>query len=389
MPALFVVLVIAIYLEPTLGGAEDNPALRELDAWWLAAGIVAANALTLRRQYPLLSMSIVTAAVTFVGVAPYELAPVGWMIYVSAFALGRYSTLGRSLVGLALFAICLTLTLLSDQGLTGAGVAFVLAFGVLAWFAGRELQSWRDRVRVERANADLRVESERQARNMAITEERLRIAREVHDVVAHSMGLISVQAGMADAAFDVRPDEARRALGNILATSRSSLNEIRQVVGTLRDDQDGASSYRRPVGVAEFDALFADTEEHGLVVHRRVDLGGVLHGGVGTSIYRIVQQALTNVIEHADASEVHVTVLHDGGAVQLEIVDDGLVGRSHDSGSRRRGGFGIIGMRERARAFGGVLHAGPVDGGGFRVSASIPVPDHGDAPDAVDRTGVR
>ncbi len=373
VPLVFLVLVVAIYLEPSLGGEEDNPALRPLDVWWLLAGIIAANALTLRRAAPLVSAAIVMTAVAFVGAAPYDLAPVGWMVYVSAFALGRYSTPLRSLIGLAMFTGAVGVTLLSDQGLTGAGVAFGMAFAALAWFAGRELGSWRDRVRVERANADLLVASERQALDLAITDERLRIAREVHDVVAHSMGLISVQAGMADAAFDARPDEARQAVRNILAASRRSLGEIRQIVTTLRDTDAAGSGYSALPSIAELDRLVAETEAHGLTVARRIEVGTDLPGGLGMSVYRIVQQALTNVVEHADASHVNVTVLQDDQTVTVEIVDDGTAVRPTAGGSPSGRGFGIVGMRERARAFGGDLTAAPVAGGGFRVAASIPV----------------
>ncbi len=374
VPVAFLALVVAIYLEPALGGEEDNPALRPLDGWWLLAGVVAANALTLRRSVPLASAAVVMVAVALVGAAPYDLAPVGWMVYVSAFALGRYSTPLRSLVGLALFAGAIGVTLLSDQGLTGAGVAFGLAFAVLAWFAGRELGSWRERVRVERSNADLRVASERQAMDLAITDERLRIAREVHDVVAHSMGLISVQAGMADAAFDARPDEARQALRNILAVSRRSSVEIRQIVGALREaDRSGPGRSPLP-SVSELDDLFAQTEAHGLIVVHGVEVPSDLPGSLSMSVYRIVQQALTNVIEHAGASRVQVAVRMKDHAVAIEVVDDGSATAGATAVASTARGFGIAGMRERARAFGGSLSAGPLADGGWRVGATIPVP---------------
>lgn len=372
VPLVFLLLVVAIYLEPSLGGEENNPALRPLDGWWLLAGVIGANALTLRRSAPLASATAVVLVVAFVGAAPYELAPVGWMVYVSAFALGRYSTPLRSLVGLALFSVAVVLTWLSDQGLTGAGVAFVLAFGGLAWFAGRELRSWRDRVRAEQANADLRVASERQALDLAIIDERLRIAREVHDVVAHSMGLISVQAGMADAAFDVRPDDAHEAVRNILNTSRTSLREIRQIVGTLRETDAAAPVHPPVLAVADLGRLFDETERHGVTVNPKVGLVSDVSGALGMSVYRIVQQALTNVVEHADASSVDVTVLQGDGAITLEIIDDG-VGLRPTRGEAAPRGFGIVGMRERARTFGGTFHAASVPGGGFRVAASIPL----------------
>ncbi len=386
VPLVFLVLVLAIYVEPSLGGEEDNPALRPLDVWWLLAGVVGANALTLRRSAPLASAAVVMAMVALVGAAPYDLAPVGWMVYVSAFSLGRYSTPLRSLAGLGLFAVAVGVTLGSDQGLTGAGVGFAVAFGVLAWFAGRELTSWRDRVRIEQANADLRVAAERQALELAVADERLRIAREVHDVVAHSMGLISVQAGMADAAFDARPDEARQAVRNILGTSRRSLREIRQIVGALRETDTASPAYLSVPAATDLERLFAETELQGLVVNACVDLEGELPGGLGMSVYRIVQQALSNAVEHAQATEVHVTVAQEDETLRVEVSDNGVGSSSADTERRRARGFGIVGMQERAKAFGGTLDAAAMPGGGFRVVAVMPLSTPGEhvADSAVD-----
>lgn len=136
---LFVVLIVVTYLEPTLAGDEGNPAFRPIDVWWLLLGLVGAVALVLRRRYPLTTVVAVIVVVQAVALAPYDVDPIAWMVYVAAFALGRYASLRRALFGLAVFAVLVAVSWFSDQALTATGVAFVLAFFTLAWLAGREM----------------------------------------------------------------------------------------------------------------------------------------------------------------------------------------------------------------------------------------------------------
>jgi signal transduction histidine kinase len=198
-----------------------------------------------------------------------------------------------------------------------------------------------------------------------VTDERLRIARELHDVVAHSMSVITIQADLGRLVLDREPAEAGAALGVIETTGREALVELRRMLGVLRDD--GAVPLAPVPGLAGLDGLVARTTAAGV----RVDV--VVRGtprplpaGVDLSAYRIVQEALTNVVKHADAAACRVTIGYVNDDVTLEVVDHGR------GGPPGPGGHGLVGMRERALLCGGDLAADPLADGGFRVRARLP-----------------
>ncbi len=383
VPLVFAVLIVATYLAPEVGGDHDNPALRPVDLWWLGAGLIGANALAFRQSHPLVMAGAVIAIVTVVGIAPYPLAPIAWMIYVASFALGRYGDGRQGAIALVWLTASVVVTWFSDQGLDGADVAFVYAFAVMVWLAGRELFRWRERVALEISTADRRVEFERRGVELALAQERLHIAQEIHDVVAHSLGVIAVQAGMASTAFDQRPEEARRAVDNIAITSRASLDEIRRILGMLRHGSDDDLAAPDLTGLPE---LIAGAEANGLVVDATIDLDPVaaIPAGIQSSAYRVVQQSLTNVLEHAAGSAVQLWVRNRDGVVEIEVLDDGSGGAGTDrEGTDGQGGgpdpgrasgdgYGLVGMRERVATYGGELRAGPEPTGGFRVAATVP-----------------
>ncbi len=201
----------------------------------------------------------------------------------------------------------------------------------------------------------------------AVADERLRIAQELHDVVAHSMGVIAVQAGVGAHVIDRDPAEAKRSLEAIAGTSRSTLTEIRRLLGVLRDD--GAAAYQPAPGLADLDRLVADLGDAGLPVTVRVEgASGDVPPGVDLTAYRIVQEALTNVLKHAGPARAAVTVTYEPDAVRLRITDDGR----GVNGATSEGGHGLLGMRERVGVYGGSLSAGPRTGGGFTVVAELP-----------------
>lgn len=220
----------------------------------------------------------------------------------------------------------------------------------------------------ERAEA-LEREREEEARR-AVADERLRIAQELHDVVAHSMGVIAVQAGAGVHVIDRDPHEAKRSLEAISETSRSTLTEIRRLLGVLRDDG-GPASYAPAPGLADLAALADDVTATGVTTTLALD--GVIAAappGVELTAYRIVQEALTNVMKHGGpgaTADVAVTVAAD--AVEIEVTDDG---RGIDLAAPPDGGHGLVGMRERVAVYGGTLDAGARPGGGFRVRAHLP-----------------
>ncbi len=204
----------------------------------------------------------------------------------------------------------------------------------------------------------------------AVGDEQARIARELHDVIAHSVSVIVVQASAADDVFDTRPDQARAALRSIEQAGRDALRELRTL---LAGDAPGDPDPTRPQpGLARLDELAEPLRLAGLevVVHREGEAPR-LPAGVDLSAYRIVQEALTNTLRHARATRAEVTVRYGAGAVEVEVRDDGrgvpLVADVNGAGQ------GLVGMRERAALLGGTLEAGPLPGGGYRVHARLPL----------------
>jgi signal transduction histidine kinase len=236
--------------------------------------------------------------------------------------------------------------------------------GVTAWVIGDSVRQRRRHAAVQREQSEAR----------AVEAERLRIARELHDMVAHSIAVIAVQAGMGRRVIDTQPAEARNALANIEETSRDTAAALRRMLGSLRRTDAGAGpAPRDPApGLADLDGLVARSAQAGVEVGLRRDGDPVpLPPDIDLSAYRIVQEAVTNVIRHAGVGRCDVAVQQDAGTLSIEITDDGSGGGGAGDGSRN----GITGMRERVSLLGGEFDAGPRPDGGFRVSARIPLPE--------------
>ena len=202
--------------------------------------------------------------------------------------------------------------------------------------------------------------------------ERLRIARELHDVVAHSFAAIALHAGVADHVKDARPDQVAEALREIKAVSSEASRELRAILGVLRRVDDGQSTIATR-GVGGLDALAATASSAGVAT--RVEISGRprrLLAAVDQAAYRIVQESLTNVLRHAGPARASVRVAYEPDRLVVEVVDDGHARGASDRGASPGTGHGIVGMRERALALGGELVAGMRTGGGFRVRASLP-----------------
>ncbi len=214
--------------------------------------------------------------------------------------------------------------------------------------------------------------SRRPAAGRRASEERLDIARELHDVLAHSISMINVQAGVALELMEQRPEQARTALTTIKQASRDALVEVQAVLGALRQAGEPAATAPTP-GMANLDRLVSGARAAGLRVEVHVD-GEPRPVPVGTDLaaYRILQESLTNVVRHAGATAVTVTVGYRLRELTLEVADDG---RTEANGHGPGSGSGIAGMRERAEALGGELDTGRRLGYGFRVLARLPLPD--------------
>ena len=246
-----------------------------------------------------------------------------------------------------------------------AGVA-LLAVYAAAWAVGDNMRTRRAHLRGLEERAE-RLERERLEHvRRATAEEQARIARELHDVIAHSVSVMVVQAAAAGDVFDSNPARAREALASIESTGRAALAELRRLLGIVRDAD---AAYAPQPGLAGLDELAEHVRAAGVEVDVRVEgASAPLAAGLDLAAYRIVQEALTNTLKHARATRATVTVRHRGAHVDLEVVDDGVAGGSGDGT-----GHGIIGMRERASLYGGELRAGPRREGGFAVLVTLPV----------------
>jgi signal transduction histidine kinase len=237
-----------------------------------------------------------------------------------------------------------------------------LALCLLAIAAG-------DVVRSRRVSTRRMLDAREQETLRRLGDERLRIAREIHDVVAHAMTAINVQAGVAAHLLERDPGQAYDALRHIKDASGEALSELRTTLDVLRDP-DQAPPTGPSGGLRDLEQLTGGLRSAGVAVELEVGPVGDLPASVQSAGYRIVQEALTNVARHAEASRTRISVQRRNGAVTIEVVDDGVARPTPDGGAA---GNGVRGMRERAAALGGSLEAGPEDRGGFAVRASLPV----------------
>ncbi|MEV5479694.1 MULTISPECIES: sensor histidine kinase [Streptomyces] len=283
-------------------------------------------------------------------------------------------------VGACAAAVLVTATLIRDPGLDNLWQHLALVAGMgLAAASGDATRSRRQLLAsaVERAERAERTREEEARRR--VTEERLRIARELHDVVAHHITLVNAQAGVAHHLMRTDPDQAYPALEHIRDTSRTALDELRATVGLLRYGE-GPEAPRDPVpGLADLDDLLSSFRHSGLdITLKRTGRPGTLPSITDLTAYRIVQEALTNTRKHAGAVSARVHLDHRTDGLRITVEDDGrgTPETSGDEGARPSPagtGHGMIGMRERAKAADGTLTAGPTPTGGFRIHAELPL----------------
>jgi signal transduction histidine kinase len=332
-----------------------------------------ALSLAVRRVYPVAVFAIVVAVTAFFGWVYGGYWPFAALL--AFYSVAAHSPRRRALVaGFVGFAF-LALPIAQDiewQPVTWSKVALYagrLAPLVAAWVLGDNMRTRREYFRaLEERAAQLEREQQANARRAA-AEEQARIAREVHDVVAHNLSVIIVQATAADAVFTSDPDDAQRAVRTIGTTARQALDELRRVLGVVRTGEERSPGFPPQPSLAQLDTLVGQVRAAGLAVE--LETSGEPHelpSALELSVYRIVQEALTNTLRHGDARHATVRLRYDTDAVDVEIVDDGT-----SSTANGGSGQGLIGMRERAAAFGGRVEAGPDAAGGFRVAARLPL----------------
>ena len=378
---ILLAVIVEIFLprnRPTVSGTS-----------WEVMGVtgytVAALGTLLRRRFPRGTLIFVNA-IAVVGVC---LRASGPTLFYLVLALYSVVAVSSRRVALIVVGIVSADTLAATIAGGGGGAEVVpsvigsLALLGVGWLAGENTRASRVYARrhadraAEKAEA-LEADRTEQVRR-AVADERVEIARELHDIVAHAMSVIAVRSGVARMVIDTQPEQAREALTIIETTTRRSLQEMRLLVGVLRDADDGPAALGPAPGLADLHRLVTDMAVAGVQVDLDVE-GPVrsLPPAADLSAYRIVQEALTNVVRHAGPTQVRVRIGFAPDEVDIEVVDRGPVCDVPPATMPRVGsGHGLIGMRERAALFGGELDAGPW-AGGFRVQTRLHINDlHG------------
>jgi signal transduction histidine kinase len=369
------IAITAALLAITTQVDDDRGDQRTVDFAGYVCVAVAGLALSVRRRWPMVALFGSAAGVMGYIVREYAGGPVFLAPLVVVYTLAVHRDRRGALVPTAI-AVGSLLVAGAVVDPTGNGLIHLLyvSWAIAALFLGEATRSRRERVAALEERARYLEESHEEEARRRVAEERLRLARDLHDVVAHSLASISVQAGVGAHVIDQHPEEARAALLAIKEVSKEALGELRATLGVLRQgaDDDGAPLAPAP-GLDGLGVLVGRLEQAGVPVELAVE-GPVrpLAPAVDVAAYRIVQESLTNVLRHAGPARAAVTVTYGDACVELEVVDDGRgAAATHVVGGSS--GHGIAGMQERATAVGGEVDAGPRPGGGYRVRARLPV----------------
>lgn len=386
--ALAAMLVITFDLR-LLHGLQHGPRFQAPSPAMAVATVAATLPVAVRRLWPVPVLAVVTiavAALTAVGRAPLTSdVMLGMAIYTAALRLPRSAAVA-ALVAVEAAILAGLLTAAATARGQNVMLHSMLAAAAM-WFVGagvRERRKYQAGL-AEQAAQQRRAEAER-GRHV-LQQERLRIARELHDVLAHSLSVVTVQAGVGRRLGAARPAEAQRALTAVEEASRGALDELRRVLGLLRADDEpdgpglpGAVPALAPApGLADLDSLAAMVHEAGTPVRLTVTgEAASVPAAAGLTAYRIVQEALTNVVRHAPGARASVRVGIGAAGMRILVTDTGAAtghapapgGPDDPAGGGRHG---LLGMRERTAVFGGTLDAGPLPGGGFQVAAFLPV----------------
>lgn len=343
-----------------------------------AAAMAMAVAIRVRRRFPVISGVAIAALVAVFEMVGTDASTVLIAPYLVAFySIGAYAPPPRSVVGFGATYALTVAALFADPAVRDVpeNALFIALIASTVWGGGVLVRNGRTRsARLAELTAQLQVERDEKAR-LAVDAERGRIARELHDVVAHGISLIAVQAGAGRHALGDDPIRARAAFGAIEQTARQALEEMRRMLGLLRDPSEPVSASPLP-GIDDLDNLVDQARATGLAVDFEVTGEPTsLPPGVGLTAFRVVQEGLTNVRKHAPGAAASVTVRYAPAALDVIVTDPGPVGQQEPGSAGDGGGQGLAGMRERVALYGGRLEAGPRAGGGFSVAASLPVRD--------------
>jgi signal transduction histidine kinase len=357
--AVGVVTVISIVVTDV-----DDPSERM--TWWGWA-LVAVQVVPLvwRRRAPLAVLFVSGLGSLVFGMANLPDPAIQFTLALALYTVAAYRCRRISVPVVLAFVVVGALSFVLDDQADLADIAVTYLVGVGAWVVGDSTRSQRER-------AAWLAQRQQDGARRAAAEERVRIARDLHDVVAHHISVIAVQAEAAQEVLAAHPERAERAMATVAETARTALGELRRMLGLLRSD---AGRAPQP-DLGAVDELVASVRGAGLAVEvRTTGPARPVDGVVGVTAYRIVQEALTNVLRHADARRACVDLAFDADALVIRVADDGRGPRAARPGATNGGGGqGIVGMRERVTVLGGRLETGPAPDGGFTVEARLPLP---------------
>jgi signal transduction histidine kinase len=364
-----VMLTLSIISIVTRGPDDPRSGL-----WAYVIVVVGVSALTWRRIHALGAMVVAVGAAVALSSLGMGDAGLPFVAVIAFYSVAAYARRRTRLVAFLLLGVGFVVLLLShSSGFDKVDLFQNALLFSIAWIIGEAVRARGERLAnaLERAQ---RLERERDAdARQAVSSERLRIAQELHDVVAHAMSVIAVQSGMGAHVIDTQPGEAKKALQAIETTSRSALDELRRMLGVLREEGDSGGALAPAPRADDVNTLIETIRAAGVPVELHWDglTADVMPpDSVLLNRYRILQEALTNVLKHAGTASVVVTIVERIGETSIEVVDDGR-GLAAPKVPGAPGGHGLVGMRERVALFGGTLEAGPRPGGGFRVFARL------------------
>jgi signal transduction histidine kinase len=373
--AIEIVIVILVLIGMVDTIARHAAGTSDTSLWFaLPAMTVLAIVIVAHRRFPFAGPAaywLIGAGIAFIDPILLPAAESFFAVgLATAFLLGSLRDARKAGVGLAVIVASTAILVSQIPGHTNAEVVFIPIDFAVCWFAGFVFRRTAEQARVAEARAVV-AERDREADALrAVVDERTRIARELHDIVGHSVSVMTVQTSGVRRLLRSEQEQEREALLAVERTGREALAEMRRVVGALRDPGGGPALAPQP-SLSRIDTLVAHARETGLPVDLEIEGEPVpLPAGVDLTAYRLVQEGLTNTIKHASAKHADVRVRYDGDHVEIEVFDDG---RGVDGKAATAGGHGLVGMRERVSIYGGELEAGARAEGGYRLRARLPV----------------
>jgi signal transduction histidine kinase len=389
---LLALFVTVMQVQGTVVRAAAEGAIRPLsDLGNLGYVLLAVSGLVVavRRRWPVAVFAVAGLASLVYFALDFSDGP-GWIgLFVALYTLAAYGDGRRSLViagvGTAVLAVGWLIAAADIEPRAAIGwVFFRIGASVMSAALGESVRSRRVIAAEAQERAELAERTREEEARARVDAERIRIAREVHDTVAHAIAIINVQSGVTAHVLDKRPEVAREALQVIEQTSSRALREMRAILGVLRDDNDGRVPYP---GLEQIDELTAKARDAGLDINLETSPAAPLPSAVGSAAYRILQESITNVIRHVGPTRVTVALNPGIEALEIRVTDEGRGAASGadpvdphlpaphptSTSSSAKPGRGILGMRERCQLLGGELDAGPTPGGGFEVTARLPL----------------